>query len=125
MRIAKYRNIIVALLMLAFIGQVAASATVSCQMQSQLPQPSESHEQMMDSSVMDHSQHMSKASVSEVDITLECCTDCDCSLGGCNLFALSASEPMFLSKLQSPKSRYTSMAETQLVASLFRPPISR
>lgn len=119
MQIAKYRNIIVALLMMTFIGQVVASTTVSCQSQ---PAPLQSHEQMVDSGVMDHSQHMSlKASSADV----ECCPDCDCSLGGCATVVLPTSQPVFDSNLASSMSHYIELTESQLAVSLFRPPISR
>jgi hypothetical protein len=123
MQIAKYRNIIVALLMMTFIGQVVASTTVPCQSQ---PAPLQSHEQMVDSGVMDHSQHMSlKASSVDAITALECCPDCDCSLGGCASAAVPTSQSAFASNLASSMSHYIELTESQLAVSLFRPPISR
>ena len=123
MRIAKYRNIIVALLLLTFTGQMVASTAVSCQNQ---PAPSQSHEQMMDSGVMEHSQYMSLYALSADYVTaLECCPDCDCSLGGCATAALPASQPAFASGFSLLMIHYNELAESQLAVSLFRPPISR
>jgi uncharacterized protein involved in copper resistance len=122
MRMEKYRKLLAVLLMLAFTGQVVASATVSCQ-----NQPASSHEQMMmDPDVMDHSQHMSMGE-SSADVTgdSECCPDCECSLGGCAATALPTSQPTLISNLASSMSHYKALTVSQLSASLFRPPISR
>ena len=54
MRIAKYTKIIVALLMMTFIGQTVASTAMSCL--NEVPK-SQLQEQVMESSAMDHTQH--------------------------------------------------------------------
>ncbi len=92
MLLARSRNIIVALLMMAFISQTVASASMSCQ--NQVTQ-SQSQEQMMDSAGMDYSQHMGMNSSSGMDSS-ECCPDCDCSLGGCGTPALPATQHTFV-----------------------------
>jgi hypothetical protein len=125
MRIAKYRDMIVVLLMMAFIGQVVASTTVSCQSQSASPQ---SHEQIIDSGMMDHSQHMKSLITSYAGDTTGsvCCPDCDCSLGGCSTAAvLPSSQHPFTSDIASLIIYYNELADGQLTVSLFRPPISR
>lgn len=122
MRIAKYRNIIVALLMMTFVGQVVASTSVSCQNEPVSPQ---SQEKMMDSGMMDHSQHMTLSDSPADDIAFECCPDCDCSVGGCAALVLPASQPAFTSHLSSFTTSYNELAENQLTVSLFRPPIAR
>ena len=123
MRTAKYRHMIVALLMMAFIGQVVASTSMSCQ---SLSAPSQAHELMMDSSMMDHSQHMGSNAFSlDGAATADCCPDCDCSLGGCSSVALPAHQSTFSSSLKSIAGHYDESANFQLAVSLFRPPITR
>ncbi|MEH6588603.1 MAG: hypothetical protein V7746_00020 [Halioglobus sp.] len=120
---AKYSKIIAVLLMLVFTSQVVASASVSCQNQSA---GSQSPAQMMDSDVMDHSQHMNMGeSSADAATVLECCPDCDCSLGGCAAAAVPVSEPTLISNLASSMSPYKELTASQLSATLFRPPISR
>ena len=123
MRTVKYRQLIVALLMMAFIGQVVASTSMSCQ---SLSAPLQAQEQMMDSGMMDHSQHMG-SNVLSLDgaVTADCCPDCDCSLGGCSSVALPAYQSTFSSSLNSATGHYDESTDSQLVVSLFRPPITR
>lgn len=124
MRTAKYRQLIVALLMMAFISQVVASTSMSCQ---SLSAPSQAHELMMDSGMMDHSQHMGSNAFSlDGAATADCCPDSDCSLGGCSSVALPAAcQSIFSSSLKSIIGHYDESADFQLAVSLFRPPISR
>jgi hypothetical protein len=121
---AKYRHMIVALLMMLFIGQVVASTSLSCQ---SLSAPLQGHEQMIDSSMMDHAQHMGSNTLSFVDTaTVECCADCDCSLGGCtSSVALPVYQATFSASFKSKAGYYNESADSQLVVSLFRPPIIR
>ncbi len=123
MRTVKYRQLIVALLMMAFIGQVVASTSMSCQ---SLSAPLQAQEQMMDSGMMDHSQHMG-SNVLSLDgaVTADCCPDCDCSLAGCSSVALPACQSTFFSSLNSATGHYDESTDSQLVVSLFRPPITR
>ena len=123
MRTVKYRQLIVALLMMAFIGQVVASTSMSCQSMSA---PLQAQEQMMDSGMMDHSQHMG-SNVLSLDgaVTADCCPDCDCSLAGCSSVALPAYQSTFFSSLNSATGHYDESTDSQLVVSLFRPPITR
>jgi len=109
--------------MMTFIGQVVASTSVSCQ---SLSAPLQTHEQMMDSGVMDHSQHMGSNTVSfDGMAAADCCPDCDCSVGGCSSVALPAYQSTFSSSLKSQFGHYDESADLQLAVSLFRPPISR
>ena len=123
MRTVKYRQLIVALLMMAFIGQVVAPTSMSCQ---SLSAPLQAQEQMMDSGMMDHSQHMG-SNVLSLDgaVTADCCPDCDCSLAGCSSVALPAYQSTFFSSLNSATGHYDESTDSQLVVSLFRPPITR
>ena len=121
MRKVRYQKILLVLLMLVFGGQVMASANISCQSQTSSPQPTE---QTMDSDMMDHSQHMG-LNASAVD-SLDCCPDCDCSIGGCSASAaLPATQNLFSSDAVLLTNRYNERVDTQLTASLYRPPISR
>lgn len=122
MRIPKYRNIIVALLMMTFIGQVVAFNNVSCQSSSA---PSQSNLQEIDFGMMDHSQHMSLSDSSADNVGPECCPDCDCSVGGCATVALPSAHPIFPSYFTMLSSNYTELAESQLTGSPLRPPITR
>jgi hypothetical protein len=121
MLLARYRNIIVALLMMTFIGQAVASASMSCPNQAA---QSQSQEQMMDSAGMDHSQHTGMNSADGLDSS-ECCPDCDCSIGGCMTPALAVSQHTFASNLTTLASSNTRPPENQLTVPLYRPPISR
>ncbi len=121
MLFARYKNLIIALLMMTFVGQSVASVSLSCQnpaTQSQL------HEQTMDAAGMDHSQHAGMNSSAGSDSS-ECCPECDCSLGSCFTAVLPASQHAFAFNPATLTSRFVSPAENQLTASLFRPPISR
>lgn len=123
MRTAKYRHVIVALLLMMFIGQVIASTTVSCQSSSaSMPV----HGQMMDSGVKDHSQHMGSDVVSSDGMAAaDCCPDCDCSLGGCSSVVLSVHQTTFYSSLKALTAHYDESVSSQLAVSLLRPPIVR
>tara|TARA_R110002049_G_scaffold39498_6_gene121506 strand:- start:715 stop:1095 length:381 start_codon:yes stop_codon:yes gene_type:complete len=126
MRIAKYTKIIIALLMMAFIGQAVASIAMSC-----LNEASQSQlqEQLMDSSVMNHSQHKSMNLGDSLDSS-ECCSEGDCSLGDCSLGACSTAmlpvaQSTFLSNFSLLTAHYLGSVKNQLTLSLYRPPISR
>ncbi len=120
MRVAKNRNFIVALLMMVFIGQAVASMNISCQ-----NMPSSSHDQSMDSAMMDHAQHMNLDSASSDKVAANCCPDSGCSLGGCVTAVLPESQLAFTPDLASLTNHYKALVQNQLTVSLFRPPISR
>jgi len=120
MRLPSYKKIILAVLMMTFIGQAVASVTMSCQ--SMISQ-SEFEEQMMGSSHMNHLQTMSMTSADSS--SPECNTDCDCSLGGCTTAVVPVSQQVFVANLSLLTNDHVSLAEKQLANSLYRPPISR
>lgn len=125
MQIAKYRNIIVMLVMMAFTSQVMASMVISCQSQST---PSQSREHVIDSVVIDHSQHMMSLTIpaTDNDAGSVCCLGCDCSLGGCSATAvLPSGQHLFISDIGILTNHYNELVHGQLIVSLFRPPISR
>lgn len=134
MLLAKYRHLIVILLMMTFIGQVVASAGVSCQSQGASSQFDEGviGMNMSKSSAMSHFQH----SGSDVDSTvidraapLDCVNDCcpggNCSLGGCVVAILPESQAEFILHFTPLISHSIRVSENQLASSLYRPPISR
>ena len=120
MRLTRYRKIILAVLMMTFIGQAFASVTMSCQTMSSQP---ELQEQMMSSAHMNHSQNMSMASADSS--SLECNTDCDCSLSGCAAAVMPVSQQVFVANLSLLTNDHVTLAEKQLASSVYRPPISR
>ena len=121
MRVARYRNIIVALLMVVFVGQTVASSAISCLNEAS---QSQHHEQVINSSAIGHSHHASINSANDLD-SFECCTDCDCCLGGCSTAMLPAVQQTFLSNGILLIDHYLSPAKNQLAVALYRPPISR
>jgi len=118
MRTAKYKHLALAILMMCFIGQALASTSVLCQNPSM---PMQSHEQMMASDMVDHSQHMS--SLDEMVIT-DCCPDCDCNMASCTSVALPTNQLLTISQLQSIHGLYHESTGYQLTSSLYRPPIT-
>jgi hypothetical protein len=125
MSMARYKTIIVVLLMLVFTGQVLASANMFCQ--------GDSSEQMMSSSMSDHMSMSDHAMHTDMDATLTdssdgfgCCLNADCDLGGCTVAAVMPSvQPLFTSTIVALVSYPHVIAVNQQVSSLFRPPISR
>ncbi|WP_019531458.1 hypothetical protein [Dasania marina] len=132
MHIAKLKQLIAVLLMLALAGQAVASASMACLGASSAA----SHQQTMvadtivmnmamsmtmTAGAMDHSQHQANASDSS---QLGCCPSCDCSLGGCSTVITFVTSPLLASKLHAsvPPHRNT-MAFNTLANSLYRPPI--
>jgi len=111
--------VILAVLMMTFIGQAFASVSMSCQDMSSSLELME----MMSSSHMDHSQTMSMAS--DNTSSSECNTDCECSLGGCTTAIVPVAEQQFVVNLSLLTSNYVTPAEKQVANSLYRPPISR
>ena len=121
MRIAKYTKIIIALLMMAFIGQAVASIAMSCL--------NEASQSQLQEQLMDHSQHKSMNLGDSLDSS-ECCSEGDCSLGDCSLGACSTAmlpvaQSTFLSNFSLLTAHYLGSVKNQLTLSLYRPPISR
>lgn len=119
----KCPKILLVLLMLVFGGQVLASANFSCHNEASSPQTTE---QPMDSFMMDHSQHLDLNSSADGVTSLDCCPDCDCSVGGCsNSAVLPAPQNLFSFDVVLPTSRDNERVDDKLTLSLFRPPVSR
>jgi hypothetical protein len=124
MRMARYKTIIVGLLILVFTGQGLASAKTSCL--NQLSPSSEHSEQVVSDSV-DHSQHRGlDAYLPDETAALDCCPDCDCNLGGCTATAvLPSAQSLSMSYSVSLRPRDNQLASKRLAATFFRPPIFR
>ena len=122
MRRARYQKILLVLLMLVFGGQAMASANIICQNQTSSPQSTE----LAMSDMADHSQHLGLNPPVDESSSLDCCPDCDCSVGGCSASAaLPTTQNLLSIDAVLFTKRYNERAEGPLTTSLFRPPISR
>jgi|SaaInlStandDraft_1057018.scaffolds.fasta_scaffold04205_7 hypothetical protein len=120
---AKYQNIFLIILMLVFGGQALASEIFSCHIQ---PSVAQSTEQAMGSDTMDHSQHLAPDSYVDEDPLVDCCSQCDCSVGGCsNSAVLPTTQDLVSFTLLLPTSHYNESGHDKPASSLFRPPASR
>lgn len=118
MRKTRCKTIILAVLMMTFIGQAFASINMSCEdMNSSLE-----FQEVMSSSHMDHSQMMGIAS--DNASSSECNTDCECTLGGCNTAVVPVAQQLFVANLSLQSRDQVTLAVKQLANSLYRPPIS-
>ena len=117
-----FKTMVAVLLMLVFTGQVVASAKLSCHSQSSLPD-----EQLMPLDRVDHSEHLGMDPLlSDGAAAVDCCPNCDCSLGGCAVVvAIPAVQSLFIPGVAWLTNRHNELAINQLAVSLFRPPISR
>ena len=127
MQIAKYRHILVALVMAAFIGSVTASEFTSCPNQtspSYAVEPMHDVRMPNDGMTMSHTQHAGiKSLLADKLAMLDCCPDCDCSTGGCFTALLPAPQPTVSPGFTSARPNPHEVAISQLATPLFRPPI--
>ena len=147
MLLAKYKKLIVLLLVLVFTGQVLASIKMCCQTSSpqpfeqtittQVPNLDKSVLADMPHAMMDHSRHLSMdafsvdSSVDSLNVNtllsaaaLDCCADCD--LSGCHVAVVLPSAPSVFTigaaALLSPDHK---MDARLSITAFFRPPILR
>ena len=120
------KTLMVLLLCLTFVGQSLASTVMSYHMMSMEGMSTENQSQ--DMSMMDHSGHkMANDSSSDSETSEEdCCVKtCSCFTGGCSSLATlmkdSGNSPIL--DLSSKISSVSSLAQSQLLTSLYRPPI--
>jgi len=134
MLLARYRHLIVILLMMTFIGQAVASAGISCQSQGTSSQfdGEVTGMNMSKSSAMSHFQHPGsdvETTVTDRVVPLDCVNDCcpggNCSLGGCVVAIFPESQAEFILHFTPLISHSIRVFENQLASSLYRPPISR
>ncbi len=130
-----YKNIFVALLLLAFTSQSFATLVMQCQFVSQAPNSMNmDHMPGMDHSKIDHSKmhhskmdHSTMVDPENTDSTnmSDCCkTVGHCSSGGCShAFFSHPFNVLLLSSHADMNISYTSLAPESLASSLFRPPI--
>ena len=120
----RYQKIFIVLLMFLFGGQAIASVSISCQNQAN---SSQSSDQTLISGMVDHSQHLlGLNSSTDGAVSLDDCPDCDCNLHRCfSSTALPSTQGLSSFSVVSLTSRYDELVDTQLISSLFRPPISR
>ena len=120
---AKRKVFFVVILLLAYVSQGYAAAHMTCQTMSMKTEVA--HHSMEMASDSGHAHHPSAESSTESDAP-NCCPDCDCLAGVCSSAALPVSLQV-ISRLRS----FTTIEETtiptptQIVFSLYRPPIAR
>jgi len=129
MRLIGYKNFIVALLLLVFIGQSIVALTVVRQLEFRQPESQNPSSMMlnMDHSIMgmDHSTSNSKSISNGKD--LDCCkTMGHCFSGSCFLASLEQNVFLLPFVLGLAITYFTVGAQpVRLIASLYRPPICR
>ena len=128
MRSTRLHKFICMLLAMSVSVQMLAAGVMPCQTQSPVP-VNQTHEQAQTMPAMDHSQHavmnVSADSVMQMDSSLDCCQDCDCS-DGCFMTALiNTSQTLSNVEHHQWVSPYFSSISTAITNTLYRPPISR
>ena len=123
MQMAKRKFFFLFILFLAYVSQGYAAAHMTCQTMSMKTEVA--HHSMEMASDSGHAHHPSAESSTESDAP-NCCPDCDCLAGVCSSAALPVSLQV-ISRLCSSATieETTTPTPTQLVFSLYRPPIAR
>lgn len=121
-----YKNIFIALLLLAFTSQSFAALMMPCQFVSQTSMSMD----MDDMAGMDHANmagmdHSGMHDTDKTTPTYDCCkTVGHCSSGGCSLAFFGHSFDVSLLSLHTDVNvSYTNVIPERLASSLFRPPI--
>jgi len=130
MPLMKHNILIILLMLMTFMSQASVSTSMYCVTDSDSNDTGEISTMMTDS-MIDHSQ-MNHASMSHTrtDISDDCCQqDCQCPMEACFTSSLSASTMSLIifniSSLKSSKiEQQTSLFQTQISSSLYRPPIT-
>lgn len=146
MLIAKYKHIIIAFLLLAFVGQALAAANAPCvhklSAMPQHPTAIPAHAGMMEHApLLNVSQCVIRATDlaanaiadpstastvnTEASVAMVSCPDCDCKVGGCAAMVLSTVAMAFPPVFTAAPSHSAGLAEPLLIRSLYRPPITR
>ncbi len=107
--------------MMAFISQTYAAVSMSCETTAMT-----SAVVANDGFEMDHSQHMGMSQPTDENSStfVECCADCDCSLGGCNAAVLIGTHIAFAPPSNLLANHYSDHTVDKLIIPLYRPPIS-
>ncbi|MCR8923559.1 hypothetical protein NO559_12310 [Dasania sp. GY-MA-18] len=120
---AKYKTLIVMLLLLSLFGQAAASVNNSCLGFSY----ANAGQDQMATAMVDHSQHAAMmALITDEQNNTDNCCGCDCRFDGCGTMAvIDAAAQTLASTWPAAKPCYNNnKLSHSLVASLFRPPIT-
>lgn len=119
------KTLMVMLICLTFVGQAMASTIMSYHMMSM--KVTSGQNQSHDMSMMDHSSHnmMSESSDGEESSEDCCAKTCSCFTGGCSSLAtlMKDTDNSLIIGLSSKISSYLSLAQSQQLTSLYRPPI--
>ncbi|MFA7554500.1 MAG: hypothetical protein WCY88_09650 [Spongiibacteraceae bacterium] len=146
MLIDKYKNFIIAFLLLAFAGQLLASVSTPCLHNmstiSNHKTIMQMHTAMMEHAAIVNDSHCVNGSddltvvdaldepvTSKIDtessIAMSSCPDCDCKMGSCATAVLPTATTAFPALFSTVPNYYAGSAEPSLISSLYRPPISR
>ena len=126
----RFKSIFVFLLFFAFVGQVTASKTMSCEM----PKIAVQQNVMSDVNV-EHNMHVSQASAS--DMNHDCCDydtnssgehcggNCQCLFGGCSFVYLApiSVDNDAVMPISQVSSLFTASPRQEFLSFLFKPPI--
>ena len=124
--LSRFKQLMTAIMLLIFAGQVTAAAVIPCKMMTQ--QQSTSMDMTLDMQGMDHSsQQMDVDMTADSGSNFDCCDPKNnCSMSGCVIAAPPVlPNPVFIKASAQKINLYTSLALSQASVSLHRPPISR
>jgi len=122
MKLTQNKIFVILLMLVAFIGQAVASTTMSCVHES-MDMPAMQHATMSET-MMNHADMMTTNS--EQSNKMDCCQEqCKCPMSGCVSFYLLV-DTRFNSELipEQKISLLSSIHQSQINSSLYRPPIS-
>lgn len=133
MFLAKYKHILLALLLLAFTSQSIAFEFMSCQLGTQAPvtSPHSSTDSSMSMDMnahMDHSMSLTDQPADDAQTEKsDCCNSgCECASNACASIALfSATSDSFIHSSHNYIGLENSHISSRILASLYKPPISR
>lgn len=117
-----YQKMIVALLLMLFIGQVVASTSAPCE-SAFMNEGSHGQKQTLVSKAQGHSQHLETKQ--SMEPSPSCCPECDCATGGCFVALFSTYNAIALGQYALLASFPEDSSTSQLTTPLFRPPIAR
>lgn len=118
----KIRSVLVAILLLMYVGQGLAAASLTCK--SMAPQPVQLDQAETTGGCAGHSEPLSDDSANSTNPS-DGCPHCDCYLGGCSAIPLAvASQAVSQTRLSVLVDGYLASTSNHQNPSLFRPPIT-
>ena len=118
----KIRSVFVAILLLTYVGQGLAAASLTCK--SMAPQPTQLDQAESTGGCAGHSEPTADDSASSANPS-DGCPHCDCYLGGCSASPLAvASQAVSQTRLSVLVDGYLASTSNHQNPSLFRPPIT-